>query len=168
MDHEHEFFLLDALKLAIGTVYERSVLIQPPTKLQQEAGLPGHITDQAVFVRDDLSLKEQLQWLTESVIALEGTRQNLAPSSLQLFIHCISYCLFHIWGLKEYAIQPRSIQLSGAAQQEMAFLHLVRDCLRTLNNLICSCYISCRQEDDDLAGIDIEDLLPERKEEEHG
>ena len=159
LDDRHEYFLLDALRMVIGTVYERSVLISPPTQLQQEAGLSGHITDQAVFVRDDLPLKEQLQWLTESMIVLEGTRQGLLPASLQLFIRCVGYCLFRIWRLEDYAVPPHSIQLNGAAQQEMPFLHQVRDSLRFLNNLICSCYIASRQDSDDSDDIDIEDLL---------
>lgn len=160
LDDEHKHYLLDALRMVIGTVFQRSVLIEAPSQIQQEVGLPGRITDQAVFVRDDMPLNEQLQWLTESLIALEGSRQGFAPSSMQLFIRCVSYCLFHIWSLEEQAQAPHSIQLAGAAGQEMSFLHMVRDSLRYLNNMISSCYTACRKEDEDLVEIDIEDLLP--------
>lgn len=158
-DDYHEDFLLDGLKLVLGTKFNRSVIVQPPSQLLQEAGLPGQITQQAITVRTDLSRREMLLWLTEAMVFLCVLDKDFAPSTVQLYKSCVSYCLFRIWGLESYAQPPHSIQLSGAAGQELSFLHLVRDTVRDLNNLVCSCYIASRQDEDTLDDIDIEDLL---------
>lgn len=157
LDDDHEYFLMDAINQVLSIRFGRSVIVQPASQLMAEVGLPGQITKTSVTVRMDLPSEKQLQWLTEalSVLSLEGS--GLAPSSMELMKDCIEYCLFRIWGLDGFSHPPGSIRIQSVTSGHLAFLHLFRDTLRNLNNLVCSCYLAKRQESDD----SLEDLLPE-------
>lgn len=159
MDRDHEVFLLGAVQQTLSTQYGRSVIVQPPSQLMLQTGLPGHITEQVVILRDDISLREQLQWLVDAMVQLSVQEMDLTPDSLLLLKTCINYCLFRIWSLDSYALPPSNTQLKSAAGRELNLLHTIRDATRYLNNLVSSCYIIKRQTDDDTDDIELEDLM---------
>ena len=158
-DENHEYFIVDALKQILGTKFQRSVVIQPPTRLMQETGLPGQLTEKTILIRDDLPHLELLQWLTETVVQLSIEEKNLSAPASQLMRNCVQHCLFRIWGLEDFTRPPSCAQLESVAFKEMSFLHLLRDTLRELDSLSCSLYLSSRQQDDDLNDFELDELL---------
>lgn len=147
-DYAHEYFLMDAIRLALGTKYHRSIIMEPPSQTLREFGLPGQINEQEVIVRDDLPHLEQLQWLTEALAKLSLEDSGLSSASIHFMQSCVSYCLLHIWELQNEAhLSASTAQLKTVpAEQRPEFLHVLRDSVRYLNNLICSFYLLRRQE----------------------
>lgn len=161
LDDDHIYFLIDAIRMVLGSRYHRSVVVQPPNQDMQELGLLGEITDRTVIARDDLPPDELLQWLTEALAQVSITDNQFSPPALQLLRDSIRYCLLHIWGLQAYARAPgSSIQLKATAPRQIPFLHILRDTVRELNNLVCSCYTAKRQNDDDFYD-DLDEDSPE-------
>lgn len=157
LDINHEYFLLDALQMAIATKFHRSVLIQPPSQKMLEYDLPGEIKDSVVTAREDLSQGDLLQWLAEVLAQLSIQSAGLSPASSKLSRDCIRYCLFRIWGLETLALPPSSTeQLNSVSQNQLMFLHLLRDTVRTLNTLVRSCYLEKRNENEELSLSDLE------------
>lgn len=165
LDKNHEFFLQDALQMAIATKFHRSVLIQPPSQKMLEYDLSGEIKESAVIAREDLSSTDLLQWLTEALAQLSIQSAGLSPASSKLLRDCIRYCLFRIWGLEALALPPSSTeQLNSVSQNQLMFLHLLRDTVRALNMLVRSCYLEKRNENEELSLSDLENLKDNLKE----
>lgn len=165
LDENHEAFLLDALQMAIATKFGRSILIQPPSQKQLEYDLPGEIKENAVIVREDLSVQDHLQWFTEVLAQLSIQGADLPPVSSKLLRDCIRYCLFRIWRLEALALPPRSTeQLNSVSQNQLMFLHLLRDTVRGLNTLVRSCYMEKRNEDEELSPSELEKLKDDSQE----
>lgn len=158
-DTQHEDFLLDAIKMVLGSQFNRSVIIKPPSQPMQELGLPGEIQNESVIVRDDLSIEELLQWLTEAMVQLAIENAVFTPPVSQLMRDSVRYCLFCIWGLNDYIRPPFStLQLKSVASNQLPFLHQLRDTTRNLNNFIAGFYLAKRREDEDLNISDLYDL----------
>lgn len=156
-DTEHVYFLIDAVKMTLGAKFDRIVSIEHPSQHLQDAGAPGQITEKAVIARDDLPPEELLQWLTEALalLVIDGTGFN--NPTILLLRDCIRYCLFRIWGLTDHAHPPAStVQLRSVGVYALPFIHLLRDSVRTLNNLVCGFYTASRQ---DFIDLDEADLL---------
>lgn len=161
LDDEHIYFLMNAIRSVLSSRYDRSVVVQPPTQDMQELGLFGDIASNAVIVRDDLPPDELLQWLAEALAQVSIADQPFASPALQLLRDSIRYCLFRIWGLEAYVRAPgSSIQLKAAAPRGVPFLHILRDTVRELNNMVC-CFYTAERQNSDAFHDDLDEDSPE-------
>lgn len=146
-DEDHLYYMLDALVIALGEKYDRTVVVKAPTQVMLEVGLPVQMRHNSVIVSKDMPVQDQVFWLTEVLAQLAIPDAGLSAPALAFLKSSISYFLFQVWGLQELAAPPVISVFQPEADHE-DFLLLFRDTARELNNLVSSCYTQKRKKDD--------------------
>lgn len=144
----HKEYLVDALKLVIGTDFSRSILLTP--SYNDYGGLPGIIDDHYVKIRTNSSIEDLLPWLTEIACKLKLQNikmlENLRIQTSRFILHI----LFEAWGLSSHSLPPidYSPLLDLSEPKRMSYLGTIQRTVRYLDEAVYCAYCGLRNQKD--------------------
>ncbi len=148
-DQAHLTYLADALRAALGYLYQKSLLLVHSNNPTLPPQLSYRITSESVVIRSREEPLSRAQLLTEVLGLLYAAKAGLSSDQQRLFAQCFCFCLFEIWKLQEQPWPvPTKAQLTAIPGSEQpGFLNHLQRAVRMTEETVACAYRLARQED---------------------